>query len=92
MLGFKIPKHGKVQKRYRTLKWLRSLNVISQEEYHQKYNELRKLILPEKKVIGFEKTTSFSRGFKQEEKIFNSKQLSNEKQFILFFTFICSDC
>lgn len=51
-----------------TLKWLRSLNAISQEEYHQKYEELRKLILPEKKVIGFEKTTSFSSGFKQEEK------------------------
>ncbi|MFC7773659.1 hypothetical protein [Flavobacterium sp. GCM10027622] len=38
-----------------TLKWLKSLNAISQEEYKQKYEELRKLILPEKRTIGFEK-------------------------------------
>ncbi len=38
-----------------TLKWLKSLNAISQEEYHQYYEELKKLILPEKKAIGFDK-------------------------------------
>ena len=38
-----------------TLKWLKSLNAISQAEYNQKYEELRTLILPEKKTIGFEK-------------------------------------
>lgn len=38
-----------------TLKWLKSLNAISQEEYHQNYTELRNLVLPEKKTIGFEK-------------------------------------
>jgi hypothetical protein len=38
-----------------TLKWLKTLNAISQEEYKQYYQELRQLVLPEKKTIGFDR-------------------------------------
>lgn len=38
-----------------TLKWLKTLSAISQEEYKQYYQELRQLVLPEKKTIGFER-------------------------------------
>ena len=38
-----------------TLKWLKTLNAISQEEYKQYYQQLKNLILPEKRAIGFEK-------------------------------------
>jgi len=37
------------------LKWLRSINVISKAEFEDKYSELKRLVKPSKKVIGFEK-------------------------------------
>ena len=43
------------EKQVETLKWLKSLNAISQEEFNEYYNNLKKLIFPDKKTIGFDK-------------------------------------
>lgn len=37
------------------LKWLKSINAISKEEFNQKYNELKHSVKPEKPNIGFGK-------------------------------------
>lgn len=41
------------EQQYYNLRWMRSVDAISRQEFEQKYEELKQTVTPEKKIIGF---------------------------------------